>query len=968
MTILKTTLITHIFNEEYLLPFWLNHHKYIFDDLIVINYHSTDNSIHICKSIWPDCKIITSRNNDFDAICVDSECMDIEDSIDGIKMILNITEFLICDKPIKTLFHNNIENVMYGITSYSPCSQNNYEVKNNCELFGNLLNPDVKYYADSPHYRAMHNFPNGGYGAGRHFSNLYHYITIQTVNVYIVKFSYYPMNDKLLKRKIQIGQNVPQSDIDKGLGTHHLFSKEKHIEIINNKCLTGLSLQDINSTLCNLLTRKYINKKNIALIGCCGYVGTMIYDYLLTNPNVIISCYGTTLQNIYPPHITTLASEITPEVISKFDVVIYLAGLSGPQICQSLLYDKVYNINVTEPLLLASKMNKKQLFIYASTGLLCKNDNNLHDNFDHYEKSMYERELLLNAVTNTQTIGLRLGTVIGVSDNMRSELFYNGNSMLQLCLSAITTNCIQIWNINNFCSILWIEDLKNVINILIENKDTFTNNYIFNISSFNTTIHDFATIISNKLHCNLRILDNLKIKGYDTAYSSQIFSNMFKYKFLGTTEVIIDDLIQNKDFIEKSINLIGKCKKCIICNSILLTPVINLGNQPLANDFNKDKHFTTETFPLNVNRCQCCFHSQLDYFVDREILFKNYIYKSGTSKTLCDYFSSFAELYSCKMKNVTNRNILELACNDGNQLDEFKKRNWNTYGVDPASNIIKFINLNHHNIKCGFWGKDKIHFTETFNLIVAQNVLAHVNNPVRFLSECVSYMNEDTLLVIQTSQSNMFINNEFDTIYHEHISFFNIRSMLKLVEKCECHIEHVYKTHIHGSSYVFEIKKGYNDNITIPLLMEEESQGLYSDTFYTNYSNSIEKFKTTSLNLLQKYKSEGYKVIAYGAAAKGTTFLNYIFSPLYENECIPECIIDDSELKENTYMPGVKIIVKNIFHINTYINDKIVIIVTAWNFYDEILNRISNFLKLYSLNIQVKTIAFYPSIKEDNLA
>ena len=101
---MKTTLITHMYNEEYLLPFWLINHKDMFDNIIIIDYNSTDRSLEICKKICPNCKVIPSINEYFDAQEIDREVMDIERSIDGIKIVLNVTEFLICENDIKDYF------------------------------------------------------------------------------------------------------------------------------------------------------------------------------------------------------------------------------------------------------------------------------------------------------------------------------------------------------------------------------------------------------------------------------------------------------------------------------------------------------------------------------------------------------------------------------------------------------------------------------------------------------------------------------------------------------------------------------------------------------------------------------------------------------------------------------------------------------------------------------------------------
>ncbi len=233
---MKTTLLTNIFNEEYLLPFWLHHHKNMFDDIIIIDYHSTDNSLNICKSICPNCKIITTRNNCFEAESIDKEFMDIENSIEGIKIVLNTTEFLISEIPIKELFDDGIE-ISYGFMVHTPYSKNTYNISNCYELFNNLLNNDIVYHYDR-YYRILHNYPNGNYHIGRHYTHNQCYTVDK---VYVLWFGYYPLNEQLLKRKLQIGQNVPDSDINNGRGYQHkfhevsgmlLFAKAKHVHMM----------------------------------------------------------------------------------------------------------------------------------------------------------------------------------------------------------------------------------------------------------------------------------------------------------------------------------------------------------------------------------------------------------------------------------------------------------------------------------------------------------------------------------------------------------------------------------------------------------------------------------------------------------------------------------------------------------------------------------------------------------------
>lgn len=413
-------------------------------------------------------------------------------------------------------------------------------------------------------------------------------------------------------------------------------------------------------------------------------------------------------------------------------------------------------------------------------------------------------------------------------------------------------------------------------------------------------------------------------------------------------------------------NPIGIYNSCLICKTDDLESILNLEEQPLANNFLREKKEGNK-YPLHLFRCKGCSHTQINYIVDRSILFKNYIYESSTSLTSRKYFATIAERYTTVFSNIEKKNILDIACNDCCQLDEFKKRGWNTFGVDPAENlVIKGIQQGHI-IEAKFWGTENVSFIQdvSFNLIIAQNVFAHVNNPIAFLQKCASIMSEDTLLVIQTSQANMYFNKEFDTIYHEHLSFFTIRSMMKAVELVDCYLDNVYKTDIHGTSYVFEIRKG-NKVKNLLLLDEETEKGLYTDAIYKEYTCSILDLKKNALAILQKYHELGYTILGYGAAAKGMVFLNYIFNSS-PNHLAPEIIIDNAKLKENLYTDGTLIPIKGIDILKQFDSKKIVFLILAWNFKGEIYSRLQTHIHENNLHIVGRTISFFPFFEERSL-
>ena len=700
----------------------------------------------------------------------------------------------------------------------------------------------------------------------------------------------------------------------------------------------------------------------VAIIGACGYIGSLFYNKLHKRNDIELYCYDIVDHDVFPPHSKKRASEIPLEEIASFNVILFLAGMASKADCEKEDYSEVYRSNVVEIEEFVKKTNSNQLIVYASTGSIysnMKDEANETDTIDtthleNYELSMYQREIKLNRL-NKKTIGLRFGTVIGVDKNIRPEIIYNG-----LYYSAFSLNTVKVWNSNTWRSILFFEDLYNVFNILIANKDSLNYPDIYNIGSFNSTIYDIAKFISSNTDSQLVNSGASLQVGFQM--NTTKFCERFNYKMIGTYESIHKYYIERKELLLELINNpLNKTSRCIACYSRLISHVLDLGDQPLANYF-LDIEKEIETYPLHLVRCRQCSHTQINYIVDRNILFRNYIYESGTSSTLRKYFKDLAELYNSKIISSSKRKVLEIACNDGFQLDEFKELGWETYGVDPAENLVKISQKKGHTIDCKFWGKESISFLKDnkFDLIVAENVLAHVTNPINFLQHCEKIMDTNTLLVIQTSQANMYRNNEFDTIYHEHISFFTIKSMCKVVKNIGCTVVNVYKPSIHGVSYVFEIKKGIQD-VTLPMLEEEEQIGLYTYNLYNTYEKAIQKIKINSLNILNKYANKGFNILGFGAAAKGNVFLNYIFDSKHNVLC-PEFIIDDSELKQGMYTPGTLIPVTNINILNRYINKKILIIVLAWNFYEEINTKIKNYIKTNELLIDINYIRFFPDI------
>ena len=383
--------------------------------------------------------------------------------------------------------------------------------------------------------------------------------------------------------------------------------------------------------------------------------------------------------------------------------------------------------------------------------------------------------------------------------------------------------------------------------------------------------------------------------------------------------------------------------KCRCCGSGNLKEYLDLGEQPLANDYHNGTA-DQDVFPLKALFCPTCSHSQLSVVVDPDILFRHYLYVSGTSTTLRDYFEFFAEfaveMYWAAFRAPPN-SILDIACNDGSQLDAFKHHQFRTIGVDPAKNLTPIAKAKGHEILTDYWTPDtaEVLFNRSgpIDILVAQNVFAHTHDVLWFLRACQKVMDKKSVLFIQTSQAEMIRRNEFDTMYHEHLSFFNVKSMQTLIQSAGLSLDAVYKTAIHGTSYVFIISLHgieFPDNDTVERELKlEHAEGLGDFATYEQFATNAIHCTQTLKHRVANHRKAGKQVVGYGAAAKGNTVLNF-------GDIELDYIIDDSSLKQGLLTPGTNIPICGRQKLLDDPSDK-VFVPLAWNFFDEIAQKVN---------------------------
>lgn len=406
---------------------------------------------------------------------------------------------------------------------------------------------------------------------------------------------------------------------------------------------------------------------------------------------------------------------------------------------------------------------------------------------------------------------------------------------------------------------------------------------------------------------------------------------------------------------------------CRCCGSNDLTQYLDLTDQPPANSYH-DLGEVIQEYPLKALICANCYHSTLSIVINPDLLYRDYAYVSGTSKTLRDYFDWFAKITEAIIKQVNPQakdlKVMDIACNDGSQLDSFLELGWNTYGVDPARNLWPITQMKGHKVICDYWTPtiaQKIN--RKYDALVAQNVFAHTDDIMSFLLACKEGMHEKSVLFIQTSQSEIFVNNEFDTMYHEHLSFFTVNSMKAVCERAGVSLREVFKTKIHGTSYVFVIMlddTGLPDSNIENAISAEKALGLYNLATYTDFAKNAQRIVKDLKEKVDELKGMGYVTIGLGAAAKGMTVLNM-------GQIQLDTIIDENELKIGKYTPGQNIHIQDFemldrdtcFPNSSAQNSKIAFVPLAWNFYDELREKI----KLRRNNENDVFVKYFPKLE-----
>jgi len=382
---------------------------------------------------------------------------------------------------------------------------------------------------------------------------------------------------------------------------------------------------------------------------------------------------------------------------------------------------------------------------------------------------------------------------------------------------------------------------------------------------------------------------------------------------------------------------------CRFCKTDLNHVFVDLVNSPASNSFlTKEQLDEPETFyPLKIYVCDKCKLVQIDEYKKSDDIFdKDYAYFSSYSTSWLAHSKSYVEKMTDKLVLGASSLVTEIASNDGYLLQYFKENQIPCIGVEPTSSTANVAKEKGIEVIEDFFGTKLASSLNKSDLILGNNVLAHVPDINDFVQGLkIALKDNGTVTMEFPHLLNIIKENQFDTIYHEHFSYLSFYTVKQVFEKQGFKLYDVEKLVTHGGSLRIYATHIENHNIDISasvsnLLNEEKEFGLFELDIYKNFQEKANKVKYDLLGFLLQAKKEKKKVIAYGAAAKGNTLLNYAG---IKNDLI-EFVVDKSPHKQGKYLPASHIPIVAEVEITKSKPDYILIL--PWNIKDEVVEQL----------------------------
>ena len=355
-------------------------------------------------------------------------------------------------------------------------------------------------------------------------------------------------------------------------------------------------------------------------------------------------------------------------------------------------------------------------------------------------------------------------------------------------------------------------------------------------------------------------------------------------------------------------------RRCRVCGSFNLKKIFSLGGQPLANKLKKTIEEKVKTYPLDLYSCQHCTLLQLGKVVSKEEMYEEYFYIPSVSKTGLEHFEKLSRRLIFELDLKKGDLVVDIGGNDGSLLKFFQKKGMKVVNVEPAKNIkIPSNILVYRHYFDQQAAKDIVKIQGKAKLVTGTNVFAHVDNLQGFLKGLDILLDDDGVFFAQFPDvRNLLAQNQFDTIYHEHLSYFTYEPLHHLFANTPFELWQITSDNIHGGSMQIWVRRRQK-------LLEQ-------------FIKNVDEIR---FNLREYLTPKVTRIIGFGAAAKGTVLLNYCG---LDNTVI-DYIVDGTPYKQGKFVPGVNI---PIYPESKLLQEKkgTIVLILAWNFKEEIMKKL----------------------------
>jgi SAM-dependent methyltransferase len=383
--------------------------------------------------------------------------------------------------------------------------------------------------------------------------------------------------------------------------------------------------------------------------------------------------------------------------------------------------------------------------------------------------------------------------------------------------------------------------------------------------------------------------------------------------------------------------------RCIVCGMRTVEQFLDLGCTALANKFlTRDELDSPEpTYPLRVGFCHTCGHVQLTETVPPRILFEDYLYVSSASDTLKAHLYELSDLLVKQYRPERDDLVVDIGCNDGTLLQGFKRHGVRTLGVDPAANLAALSSTNGINRYTGFFNSQTAaHIVKQWgqaSIITATNTFPHIPELQDFVEGIHTALAPGGVFVIEMHYLvDLLEQGAFDTVYHEHVSYWALGPMVHLFENNGMQVVHAERVPLHHGQLRVCVQRrgeGHIQPSVANILALERAKGIDRFATYRRFARQTQRIKQDVHATIVKLREQGKRIAGYGAPAKGNTLLGFL-------DIGPDMvayIADRSPLKQGLYTPGMHIPVVPPERLLADQPDYVILF--AWNFVDEVLQQ-----------------------------